>query len=48
LRDWPKTLFDFDFGIVRLAGISAVYPNLAGSDGFRPDQPTPARSSVWR
>jgi hypothetical protein len=24
LRDWPKTLFDFDSGIFRLAGTSAV------------------------
>jgi hypothetical protein len=36
LRDWPKTLFDFDSGTLRLAGISAVYRKLAGSYPFRP------------
>lgn len=47
LRDWP-TLFDFDSGTVRLAGISAVYPKLVRIYGCRPDQPTPTRASVWR
>lgn len=36
-RDRPKTLFDFGSGIVRLAGISAVYPKVAGIYSFRPD-----------
>jgi len=32
----PRTLFDFGFGILRLASTSAVYRKLAGNYGFRP------------